>query len=149
MNIQPKTEKCQMNRTIDLMAIVLWLCHSMLSIHYGNFRLSLFVTETHTIHNYLIRILYFGFTVFTIYVYISCLLLFEFETSTNNVCTSERAYVILLRNSFRWNRETEYVFTWFHFGVHLFQNKNRMWWLLLLLLFFLSATGQLHEHKQK
>lgn len=29
------------------------------------------VTETHTIHNYLIRILSFGFTMFTIYVHIS------------------------------------------------------------------------------
>lgn len=43
-------------------------CHFMLNIHYGNFRLSVLVTETHTIHNYLIRILSFGYTVFTIYV---------------------------------------------------------------------------------
>lgn len=42
--------------------------HFMLYIHYGNFRLSVLVTETHTIHNYLIRILSFGYSVCTIYV---------------------------------------------------------------------------------
>lgn len=81
---------CQMNRIRDIMVIFcccdcvsfslcvcvsptllfslhwphsdsIW-CHSMLYIHYGNFRLSVLLTETHTIHNYLIRILSFGYS---------------------------------------------------------------------------------------